>query len=180
MAKLPEKVKQIAIVHAQLINSVVMACQNKQLLNFLEPELIKAEQNGWTELVKRIRKILAGNRKTNLLIGLDEEDAGIILSILVGIQNPNELPKLNQINKAQFAPQAISKLIKAYKANDIQAKQLLDNMLIQMKSSEGDMKSMAFIIEKVCHNNLDIDAIKREMSEQGRKLVDKLLEQLYY
>jgi len=178
MAKLPEKVKQIAMVHAQLINSVVMACQNKQLLNFLEPELIKAEQNGWIELVKRIRKILAGNRKTKLLIGLDEEDAGIILAILVGIQNPQQLPKLNQVNKGQFAPEAIAKLIKAYQANDIQAKQLLDNMLVQMKSSEGDMKNMALIIEKLCQNNLDIDLIKKKMSEQGRQLVDDLFDQL--
>lgn len=178
MAKLPEKVKQIAIVHAQLINSVVMACQNKQLLNFLEPELIKAEQNGWIELVKQIRKILNGNRNTKLLIGLDEEDAGIILAILVGIQNPQALPKLNQVNKGQFAPDAISKLIKAYQANDIQAKQLLDDMIVQMKNTEGDMKIMALIIEKLSLDNMDIDLDKRKMSEQGRKLVDDLLQQL--
>jgi len=178
MAKLPEKIKQIALVHAQLINSVVMACQNKELLNFLEPELIKAEQNGWIELVKRIRKILNGNRKSKLLIGLDEEDAGIILAILVGLQNPSELPKLNQVNKAQYAPDAISKLIKAYQANDAQAKQLLDQMLTQMKSTDGDMQSMAIIIEKLSQKDMDIDLIKREMSEQGRKLVDDLLEQL--
>jgi len=178
MAKLPEKVKQIAIVHAQLINSVVMACQNKQLLNLLEPELIKAEQNGWIELVKRIRRILDGNRKTKLLIGLDEEDAGIILAILVGLQNPAELPKLNQVNKGQFAPDAIAKLIKAYQAADSQAIQLLDHMLIQMKNSDGDMQSMAFIIEKLTQHDLDIDAIKQQMSEQGRKLVDDLLDKL--
>ena len=178
MAKLPEKVKQIAIVHAQLINSVVMACQNKELLNFLEPELIKAQQNGWIELVKRIRRILSGNRNTKLLIGLDEEDAAIILSILVGIQNPQQLPKLNQVNKGQFAPEAIAKLIKAYQANDIQAKQLLDQMLTQMKNSEGDMKNMALIIESLCLNNLDIDLYKQEMSEQGRRLVDDLFDQL--
>ncbi|MFK5892298.1 MAG: hypothetical protein QM504_03655 [Pseudomonadota bacterium] len=178
MAKLPEKVKQIAIVHAQLINSVAMACQNKQLLPLLEPELVKAEQNGWTELIKRIRKILNGNRKTNLLINLDEEDAGIILAILVGIQNPNQLPKLNQVDKAKFAPEAISKLIHAYRINDIQAKELLDNMLVQMKSSEGDMKIMAFIIEKLNVNDLDIDALKRNMTEQGRQLIDDLMNKL--
>ena len=178
MAKLPEKVKQIALVHAQLINSVVMACQNNQLICLLEPELIKAEQNGWIELIKRIRKILNGNRNSKLLIGLDEEDAGIILSILVGIQNPDELPKLNQVNKGKFAPDAISKLIKACQSNDIQAKELLINMLTQMKSTEGDMNTMAFIIEKLSENDLDIDGLKLKMTEQGRKLVDDLLSKL--
>jgi hypothetical protein len=178
MAKLPEKVKQIAIVHAQLINSVVMACQNNQLIRLLEPELIKAEQNGWTELIKRIRKILNGNRKSKLLIGLDEEDAGIILSILVGIQNPNELPKLNQIDKGIFAPDAISKLIKACQINDVQAKELLNNMLVQMKSTDGDMNIMACIIEKLSRNDMDIDKLKIKMTEQGTKLVDDLLDKL--
>ena len=178
MAKLPEKVKQIAIVHAQLINSVVMACQNHQLIRLLEPELIKAEQNGWTELIKRIRKILNGNRKSKLLIGLDEEDAGIILSILVGIQNPNELPKLNQIDKGKFAPDAISKLIKACQINDVQAKELLNNMLVQMKSTDGDMNIMAFIIEKLSRNDMDIDELKIKMTEQGTKIVNDLLDKL--
>ena len=111
MSKIPDKVKQIAIVHAQLINAVVMACQNSALMEHLEPELKKAELNGWTELVKRIRKILKGNRKTNLLIGLDEEDAAIILSILIGIQNPAELPRQNKQEQSTLAPQALAKLI---------------------------------------------------------------------
>ncbi|MFK5985720.1 MAG: hypothetical protein QM479_09860 [Pseudomonadota bacterium] len=175
MAKLPEKVKQIALVHAQLINSVVATCQNKELLHLLEPELYKAEANGWTELIKRIRKILQGNRKSKLLIGLDEEDAAIILAILVGLQNPKELPKLNQVDKAQFAPESLSKLIKAYQAKEIQAIQLLDQMLIQMKQTEGDMQKMALIIDKLCKNDQNINSIKIKMTEQGRKLVDDIL-----
>ncbi len=178
MAELPEKIKQIALVHAQLINSVVMVCQNKQLINLLEPELIKAEQNGWIELVKRIRKILKGKRKSNLLIGLDEEDAAIILAILVGIQNPDELPKLNQVEKGKYAPEAISKLINACQNNDIQAIQLLNSMLEQMKSTDGDMNSMAFIIEKFSKNNMDIDELIAKMTEQGKKLVEELLNKL--
>ncbi len=175
MARLPEKVKQIALVHSHLINSVVAACQNKQYLSILEPELRKAEVNGWVELIKRIRRILAGNRKTKLLIGLDEEDAGIILAILVGLQNPQQLPKLNQVNKAEFAPEAIAKLIQAYQMGDFQAIQLLDQMLNQMKQTEGDMKEMALIIEKLSHKDLSIDLIKQKMTDQGKKLVEDLL-----
>jgi len=175
MAKLPDKIKQISVVHSHLINSVVAACQNSKYLDFLEIELKKAEANGWIELIKRIRKILNGSRKTNLLIGLDEEDAAIVLSILVGLQNPKELPKLNQVDKSQFAPESLSKLLIAYKNKDSQAIELLNQMITQMKQSDGDMKMMGKVIEKLSKNDLNIDNIKKEMSEQGKKLVDDLL-----
>jgi hypothetical protein len=179
MAKLPDKIRQIAIVHAPLINSVVACCQNSELLSVLEPELKKAENNGWLELVKNIKKILAGNRNSKLLIGLDEEDAAIILAILVGLQNPEELPKLNTVNKAEYAPDAISKLIESYKNNNQEAQQLLDTMVKQMSESDGDMKILAQIIQKITKNNFDIKQHTEKMTLEGKKLVNSILENIY-
>lgn len=182
MAKLPEKTIQVAMVHAPLITSVVAACQNKLYLPLLEPELIKAENNGWNDLIKRIRKILSGNRKSNLLIGLDEEDAAIIISILVGLQNPEELKKINgfQQSKKQgkLAPSALSKLIISVHKDPSQKKLIVDPMLNQMRQVEGDMNSLSKIINKLCNKDYDIEEIKLKMTEEGRKMVDTILEDI--
>ena len=182
MAKIPEKTIQIAMLHAPLITGVVGACQNKQFLTLLEPELVKAENNGWNELIKRIRKILSGDRKSNLLIGLDEEDAAIVLSILVGLQNPNELKKLNDFKQTEkqgkLAPSTLSKLILSVHKDPSQKKLIVDPMLSQMNQVEGDMQSLSKIINKLCNKNFEIDNIKLNMTEEGRKIVEQILEDI--
>lgn len=178
MAKLPEKTKQIAQVHAQLINSVVMACHNKAIAPQLEPVLQSSAQNGWIDLVTRIRKILAGSRNTKLLVGLDEEDAAIILAILVGLQDSSQLPKLTDENDSQFAAPGLAKMIDAAAKGDVTAMSALSGMAEQMVSTTGNMRYLGAMIQPIINGERDLKRLTQNMDEQGVQLVEGLLEEL--
>ncbi len=178
MAKLPEKTKQIAQVHAQLINSVVMACHNKAIQPQLEPVLTSSAENGWGNLVLRIRKILAGSRNSKLLIGLDEEDAAIILAILVGLQDATQLPKLSDPNDAKFAAPGLARMILAAEKGDVSALTALSEMAEQMVATSGNMKFLGAVLQPIINGERDINKLSKYMDEQGKKLVENLLEEL--
>jgi hypothetical protein len=178
MAKIPEKTKQIAQVHAQLINSVVMACHNKNLITQLEPVLKSSEENGWTDLIHRIRKILEGSRSTSLLVGLDEEDAAIILAILVGLQDPSQLPKPVQQADSGFAAPGLAAMIDAAAKGDIQALSLLGDMAEQMVAAPGNMRQLGGMIRPLINGERDLKTLTKNMDEQGVALVENLLEEL--
>lgn len=176
MAKLPEKIIQIASVHAPLIQTVVSACQNAQYLPLLEPELKKAEENGWVDLVKRIRKILQGQRKPNLLKGLDEEDAAIILAILVCVQNPDELKKLTRVTQqqGQYAPQALAGMIQAVWQNPVNKTLYVDAMLAQMQGVDQDIRYLARAIDKLCKKDFDLRDIESRAPEKIVRLIQDI------
>lgn len=178
MAKLPEKTRQIAKVHAQLINSVVMACHNKSIAPQLEPVLQSSAQNGWVDLVTRIRKILAGSRNSKLLIGLDEEDAAIILAILVGLQDSGQLPKAADKEDSKFAAPGLAKMIDAASKGDVTALSALSEMAEQMVAATGDMRYLGAMIQPMINGERDLKRISKNMDEQGVKLVEGLLEEL--
>ncbi len=178
MAKLPEKTKQIAKVHAQLINSVVMACHNKAILPQLEPVLKSSEENGWVALISRIRKILAGSRNSKLLVGLDDEDAGIVLSILVGLQDSTQLPTMDEPADSKFAAPGLAKMIDAAEKGDVKALSTLADMAEQMVSATGDMRQLGGIIQAMVNGERDLKILTRKMDEKGIKLVESLLEEL--
>ncbi len=178
MAKLPEKTKQIAQVHAPLINSVVMACHNKSITPQLEPALQAANQNGWIELVKRIRRIIAGSRNSKLLIGLDEEDAAIILAILVGLQDATQLPKPADNKDSKFAAPGLAKMIDAATKGDVNALSALSSMAEQMVATEGDMRYLGAIIHPMIKGERDLKVLSKNMAEEGVKLVESLLKEL--
>ena len=178
MAKLPEKALQIAQVHAQLIHSVVMACHNPALLPQLEPVLQSSQNNGWEDLVNRIRKILAGSRDTQMLIGLDEEDAAIILSILVGLQDPEQLPKPVQSDEAQYAATGLAAMIDAAGKGDAQAMAVLGDMAEQMVAAPGTIRQLGGIMRALINGERDLKILTMHMDEKGVKLVEALLEEL--
>ena len=178
MAKLPEKTKQIAQVHAQLINSVVMACHNQALIPQLEPVLKSSEANGWVDLMDRIRKILAGSRTTQLLVGLDEEDAAITLAILVGLQDPNQLPSAVATADSGFAAPGLAAMIDAAGKGDAQALSILGDMAEQMVAAPGNMRQLGGIIRSMINGERDLKTLTRKMDENGVKLVENLLEEL--
>ena len=78
MPTLPEKSQQVVQAHAGLIHRVVIACHNRGVITDLEDILKQASDNGWTDLVAAIRKILAGKREIGAFRYLDEEDFIII------------------------------------------------------------------------------------------------------
>jgi len=178
MAKLPEKTKQIAQVHAQLINTVVMACHNKSLLPQLEVVLKSSEENGWIALIAKIRKILAGSRNSKLLIGLDEEDAAIILAILVGLQDATQLPKIEEKAKSEFAAPGLASLIDAASRGDVKALTVLSEMAEQMVSAPGDMRNLGAMIRPLINGERDLKVLTKNMDEKGTQLIEGLLEEL--
>ena len=178
MAKLPEKTKQVAQVHAQLINSVVMACHNSALIPQLEPVLKSSEDNGWINLMDRIRKILAGSRSTNLLVGLDEEDAAITLAILVGLQDPTQLPKPVEAADSGFAAPGLAAMIDAAAKGDVQALSILGDMAEQMVAAPGSMRHLGAMIRPLINGERDLKTLTKNMDEQGVQLVENLLEEL--
>jgi hypothetical protein len=178
MAKLPEKTKQIAQVHAQLINSVVMTCQNKALLPQLEPVLKSSENNGWIGLMSRIRKIIAGSRSTKLLRGLDEEDAAIVLAILVGLQDPSQIPKIVEKENSKFAAPGLAAMIDAAAKGDVNALSALGDMAEQMALTEGSMRSLSSIINLIIKGERDLKILTRNMDEKGEQFVESLLQEL--
>ncbi len=103
MPTLPEKSQQVVQAHAGLIHRVVIACQNRAAVPDLEDILKQANDNGWSNLVAAIRKILAGKRDIGAFRHLDEEDFTIIESILMGLQNPATLPDLSEGFDANMA-----------------------------------------------------------------------------
>lgn len=178
MAKLPEKTKQIAQVHAQLINSVVMACHNQILLPQLEPALKAAENNGWLALVVKIRKILSGSRNAKMLVGLDEEDAAIILAILVGLQDATQLPKVVDKSEAKLAAPGLAKMIDAASKGDVQSLSAMGGMVEQMSGVGGSMRNIAAAIKPLIDGERDLQKLSKNIDEQGKKFIEELLIEL--
>lgn len=178
MAKLPEKTKQIAQVHAQLIHAVVMACHNKDLLAPLEPILQASANNGWIDLVNRIRKILKGSRSTQLLVNLDEEDAAIILSILVCLENPAELPQPINLEDTQYAVPGLAAMIDNASKGDVEALNILSSMAEQMVAAPGTIRKLGGIIRPLINGERDLKILTRNMDEDGTRFVESLLEEL--
>ena len=93
MSQMPTRQEQIVTAHAGLIVKVVKTIQNSDLLPDLQEVLRVSEENGWTDLVAAIRKILGGERElAPLIVNLDEEDSVIVEAILQGIQHPAGAP----------------------------------------------------------------------------------------
>ena len=80
--------------HARLIIAVVMAIGGDTAAQEQLSEMLQTRaQNGWTNLVAAIRRILDGDRdETTLFDSLDPEDSMIIQTILQGIADPSNLP----------------------------------------------------------------------------------------
>lgn len=179
MSSLPTQHEQIIAVHTSLIVLVVQSVQNPDLRNRLEPVLKTSEENGWQQLVRRIRKILAGERSQTLLQNLDEEDQVIIDAILKGIQDPSTLPdpETKSANPQMAAP-GIAHLIYQASIGNTQALTLVSNMAEQMSHAGGDMSRLAAITKKMIDGERDPEILARGMGAQGKTLVHAILQEL--
>ena len=65
---------QILTMHAGFIHGVVEVVHGRRSNQDLETVLNSAQQNGWEDVVRATRAIVAGSRDASLLNGLDEED----------------------------------------------------------------------------------------------------------
>ncbi len=176
---LPNKVQQITLTHAKLIHHVVMACGDVTKIAELEPALQSAEKNGWKVLVQRIRKILAGQRGSQLLKQLDEEDYVIIRAILEGIQNPESLPDMTQQRDANMAAPSLAAMIDVARKGDASALQVLADMAEQMTQTEGSMRQLGGALRYLVQGEWEIKILTRGMDEKGKKLISDIIDELH-
>lgn len=169
---------QIRLAHAGLIRLVVQAAQNASARSELEPVLSQAEQGGWTDLVPRIRRVLAGDRDMALLQGLDEEDTVILTAVLAGIQDPSTLPDPEGAADPTQAAPGLAQMIHAASHGDAQALHWLSQMAEQMTRAGGDMARLGGIAKRLVDGERDPERLCKGMGAQGESLVLSLLGEL--
>lgn len=177
MTTLSDTRQQIIQAHAGLIHRVVVACHNPALARDLEHVLKVTESNGWTDLVERIRKVLAGQRDAALLAGLDDEDSTILEAILRGLQDPDTLPDPNAKPDPALAAPGLANMIHAAKHNT-QALQLLAGMSEQMSKAGGDMTRLAAVMRRLVNGERNPEKLATGMGAQGEQLLLSILSEL--
>ncbi|MCK5809969.1 MAG: hypothetical protein KAH00_02720 [Cocleimonas sp.] len=171
--------QQIVQMHASLIVLVVQVAQNPANKQQLDEVLKVSADNGWTDLVRMINKIVAGDRSASLQQNLDEEDAVIIGAILSGIQNPATLPDPNaESGDSTMAAPGIAHMIIQANTGNTQALTMLSLMAEQMSAAGGDMRNLGGIMKKMLDGERDPDILCRGMGASGISLVQSILDEL--
>ena len=175
----PDRKQQIIQTHSSLIRLVVHSLQQEELRPKLDEVLTISANNGWTDLVKTIRKILSGERNRESLLTADEEDIVIINAILDGIQNPALLPESDAAaGDPTMAAPGIAHMIHEAATGNTQALVLLSNMAEQMSGAGGDMSRLGGIMKTILDGERDADTLTKGMAQQGRSLVMSILDEL--
>ena len=177
--KLPPRQQQIIQSHAALIVLIAQAAHNAELHPQLETVLAATAKNGWVDLVKAIRSIMAGERSViTLLANLDEEDGTIIEAALRGIQDARTLPDPEQKAEASSAAPGIAHMVYMAAQGDAQSKIMLGGMADQMRVAGGDMARLSGIMKRLIDGERDLDILCKGMGDQGETLVKSIVAEL--
>lgn len=177
--KLPARQQQIIQSHAALIVLIAQAAHNAELRPQLETVLAATAKNGWVDLVKAIRSIVAGERSVlTLLAKLDEEDGTIIEAALRGIQDARTLPDPEQKAEASSAAPGIAHMVYMAAQGDAQSKIMLGGMVDQMRVAGGDMARLSGIMKRLIDGERDLDILCKGMGDQGETLVKSIVAEL--
>lgn len=177
MTTLPDREEQIRRVHATFIRQVVETCQGTDRRPAFEQLVAAAEQQGWSDLVRALRRIADGDRSAALLQGLDEEDRVIVESVLRGLQDPATLPDPARGQDPALAAPGLAHMIHAARASP-QALMLVGNMAEQMTRAGGSLARLAAVIRPLIDGERDPDRLCRGMDAQGSQLVLDILREL--
>ena len=178
---LPPKQQQIIQMHASLIVLVVQVSENPTNNNKpqLEHVLKVSADNGWVDLVRRIKKIIAGNRSNQLLNNLDEEDAVIIRAILQGLQDSSTLPDPDRDSgEATMAAPSIAQIIFQASTGTPHALTMISTMAQQMTQAGGDMARLGGIMKRLLDGERDPEILCKGMDDAGIKLTQAILDEL--
>lgn len=178
MARLPDHEQQIVMAHAAFICEVVACSQNRERRGDLETLLATAAENGWTDLVRAVRAIVAGEREIARIPGLDLEDRVIAEAIMRGIQNPATLPDPNARPDPDMAAPGLAAMIRAAASGNVEALTLISNMADQMSRAGGAMAQLASVIRPLINGERNADKLCRRMDERTRKIVLGIIEAL--
>ena len=178
MPEAPDRKEQIRLVHADFIRQVAETCQDPERRTDFETLLRTAGENGWTDLVRAVRKIALGARGTDVFAGLDEEDQVIAEAILHGLQDPSTLPDPKARPDPALAAPGLAHMIHAAATGNAQALMLIGNMAEQMSKVGGSMGRLAGIIRPLINGERDPDRLSKGMDAKGEKLVLDILSEL--
>lgn len=177
MTALPDREEQIRLVHATFIRQVVETCQAPERRPAFEQLMTAAEQQGWIDLVRALRRIAEGDRSAGLLNGLDEEDRVIAESVLRGLQDPATLPNPAQAQDPTLAAPGLAHMIHAARTSP-EALMLVGNMANQMSRAGGSLARLAAVIRPLIDGERDPDRLCRGMDTQASRLVLDILREL--
>jgi hypothetical protein len=178
LSTLPSRAEQIRIMHAPFIRQVVQLGQSEANRPELETVLSAAVDNGWSQLVQALRKILAGRREPSVLVGLDEEDQVIAEAVIRGLQNPSSLPEPVAQPSGDMAARGLASMIQKASAGNVQALQIISNMADQMRQTGGPMARLAGAIRPLINGERDPRKLCRGMDTHTERLVLSILEEL--
>lgn len=177
MTSLPDREEQIRRVHATFIRQVVETCQGPERRPVFEQLIAAAEQQGWTDLGRALRRIAGGDRSLTLLAELDEEDRVIVESVLRGLQDPATLPDPARAQDPALAAPGLAHMIHAARTSP-EALMLVGNMADQMSRAGGGLARLAAVIRPLIDGERDPDRLCRGMDTQGAQLVLDILREL--
>jgi len=178
MKKLPAQEDQVVIIHAAFIRQVVELSQNPARREELEALLGIAIDNGWSTLVKAVRRILSGQREPSVLAGLDWEDRTIAEAIMRGMQNPATLPDPTARPAPEMAAPGLADMILAARRGNSQALRLISEMAEQMQRVGGPMARLAGVIRPLINGERDPHLLCRGMDEKTEQMVMAILKEL--
>jgi hypothetical protein len=178
MSDFPDRHEQIRLVHAEFIRQVAQTCGNAERSKEFDALLTSAEQSGWGELVRTLKRIAAGERGTEVFRGLDEEDQIIADAILRGMQDPSTLPDPARRQDPTMAAPGLAHMIHAARTGNPQALALIGHMAEQMSTVGGQMARLAGVIRPLIQGERDPDRLTRGMDGQGERLVLAVLAEL--
>ena len=178
MARLPDHEQQIVIAHAAFICEVVACSQNRDRRGELDALLQNASDNGWHDLVKAIRLVVAGQRDISAIRGLDLEDRVIAEAIMRGIQNPATLPDPNARPDPGMAAPGLAAMIRAAASGNVEALKLISNMAEQMSRAGGSMAQLASVIRPMINGERDPEILCKKVNDQTRQVILGILEAL--
>lgn len=178
MPRLPDHEQQIVIAHAAFICEVVACSQNRDRRGELDALLQNASDNGWHDLVKAIRLVVAGQRDISAIRGLDLEDRVIAEAIMRGIQNPATLPDPNARPDPGMAAPGLAAMIRAAASGNVEALKLISNMAEQMSRAGGAMAQLASVIRPMINGERDPEILCKKVNDQTRQVILGILEAL--
>lgn len=173
-----DKIQQIRLVHARFIHAVVHAVHTPEAQPELDKLLAMALQNGWDDIVKAVRAILAGRRDEGLLNGLDEEDHAIVTGVLEGLQNPANLPDPDVPADGSFAAPGLATMITLAARGRTDALQAVGLMAEQMAVAGGEMAQIGARFRDLINGERDPDQMTRRMGPKSRALMLSILDEL--
>lgn len=174
----PKQVEELLKLHAELLHDVVNACHDKDKQVELLAMLNEAENNGWQKLCEAIRTILSGQRDESVLDGLDEEDAILIQAILIGIENPETLPKHDLEAQRNDAAIGLASTIASACQGDPKAMELIAHMEQTFLENPTEMGAMGNAIRKMVNGERSAVTLVENMDSTSSMLIEHVLKEL--